>query len=93
MRLKHESGLRIAKSIPAFYREGLLVRWWFVETVEDADSDLVNVSFELSDGTFRWCLVGTPDYLKRLLAERADPTKWSATGEPAVWRPHLIVIR
>jgi hypothetical protein len=70
-----------------------VVRWWFVDKVEDEISDLVDVSFELSDGTLRWCWVGTPDYLKQLLEARSDPAQWGGAYEPAVWGPHLIVIR
>lgn len=70
-----------------------LVRWWFADAVQDETRDLVDVSFELSDGTLRWCWMGTPDYLKWLLEERSDPAQWAAAWEPAVWGPHLIVVR
>jgi hypothetical protein len=70
-----------------------LVRWWFADAVQNETRDLVDVSFELSDGTLRWCWVGTPQYLQWLLEERSDPAKWGAKWEPAVWGPHLIVIR
>jgi len=59
-----------------------LLRWWFVDKVEDEACDLVDVSFELSDGTFRWCWIGTPDYFKRLLEVRSDPAEWGGGPHP-----------
>ena len=70
-----------------------LTRWQFDEEVRNENCDLVEVSFELSDGSLRWLHVGTPDYIKHLLEERSDPAQWGSALEPALCGPYLMVIR
>ena len=58
-----------------------LVEWRFDDPVQNAlngrdeTNNWVEVSFELSDGTKRWCSLTTPDYLKQLLESRVGPNR------------------
>jgi len=96
VRLRGDNGRTRWFSTDCFDLDGgeapTLVRWWFAEKVEDENCDCVDVSFELSDGTCRWCWVCTPDYLKQLLESRSDPKKWGSEFEPAFWDPHTIIM-
>ncbi len=97
VRLRGDNGRTRWFSLGCFDMEGrpapTLICWWFIDSVEDETCDFVEVGFELSDGSCRWCRVGTPDFLKRQLEARSDPAQWSGAFEPAVWGPDLIVIR
>ena len=82
------------KSVP-----NLLVGWRFDDPVQDEinerdeTNNWVDVVMEFSDGTKRWCGLTTPEYLKRLLEPRDDPSKWGGEYEPAVWSECMIVMR
>jgi len=77
----------------------LLVGWRFDDPVRDdlngrdETNNWVDVVMEFSDGTKRWCSLTTPEYLKRLLEPRDDPSRWSGANEPAVWSASMIVMR
>ncbi len=63
----------------------VMVRWQFDNPIENEFDDWVEVSFDLSDGTRRWCSFVTPDRLKRLLDQQH--------AEPGYWSTHMILVR
>lgn len=63
----------------------ILLRWQFDDPIEDEADDWVEVSFDLSDGTRRWCSLVTPARLKWHLEQ--------PLADPGVRASHLIVIR